>query len=108
MTVTVPEGRLSRYYAAMTHTYVCNRIHVMFSTKGRRQLIRDPLKTNLWAYMGGIARNNGMRALAVGGTDDHVHLLLSLSAVMPIAKAVQLIKSGSSKWVHEGGQRMFA
>jgi REP element-mobilizing transposase RayT len=58
--------------------------------------------------MGGIARNNGMRALAVGGTDDHVHLLLSLSAVMPIAKAVQLIKSGSSKWVRDGGQRMFA
>jgi putative transposase len=92
----------------MPHTYVCNRIHVVFSTQGRRQLIRDPLKPKLWAYMGGIARKNGMKALAVGGTDDHAHLLLSLSAVMPIAKAVQLIKAGSSKWVREGGLRMFA
>ena len=87
---------------------MCNRIHVVFSTKGRRQFIRDPLKSELWAYMGGIARNNDMRALAVGGTDDHVHLLLSLSATMPIAKAVQLIKAGSSKWVRDGGHRMFA
>jgi REP element-mobilizing transposase RayT len=42
-----------------------------------------------------------MRALAVGGTDDHLHALLSLPSTMAIAKAVQLIKGGSSKWIHD-------
>jgi putative transposase len=51
--------------------------------------------------MGGIAKQNGFKALAIGGTEDHVHLLLSLHAVMGIAKAIQLIKTGSSKWMHE-------
>jgi len=51
--------------------------------------------------MGGIARENGMKALAMGGTKDHVHALLSLSATMSVAKAIQLIKGGSSKWVHD-------
>jgi len=51
--------------------------------------------------MGGIARANGIRALAVGGVKDHVHLLLSLSSTMPVAKAIQLIKAGSSKWFNE-------
>ena len=51
--------------------------------------------------MGGIARANKMKALAIGGVADHVHLLLSLPATMNIAKAIQLIKAGSSKWVHE-------
>jgi len=42
-----------------------------------------------------------MRALAIGGTADHLHTLLSLPATMDVAKAVQLIKGGSSKWVHD-------
>ena len=51
--------------------------------------------------MGGIARANEMKALAVGGIADHVHLLLSLPPTIPVAKAIQLVKSGSSKWMHE-------
>ena len=42
-----------------------------------------------------------MKALEIGGVEDHVHLLLSLPATLPISKAMQLIKGGSSKWVHE-------
>jgi REP element-mobilizing transposase RayT len=51
--------------------------------------------------MGGIARQNKMKAVEIGGIEDHVHLLLSLPATMPISKAAQLIKGGSSKWIHE-------
>ena len=51
-----------------------------------------------------------MKALEIGGVADHVHILLSLPATMPIAKAMQLIKGGSSKWIHENfpDQRLFA
>ena len=42
-----------------------------------------------------------MKALAIGGTADHVHALLSLPGMMSFAKAVQLIKGGSSKWIHD-------
>lgn len=42
-----------------------------------------------------------MRALTAGGTDDHVHVLLSLPATVSVSKALQLIKGGSSKWIHE-------
>ena len=51
-----------------------------------------------------------MKALSIGGVEDHVHMLLSLPATMPVAKAMQLIKGGSSKWVHESfsDHRLFA
>jgi REP element-mobilizing transposase RayT len=51
-----------------------------------------------------------MKAVAVGGMDDHVHILLSLPATITLAKAVQLIKGGSSLWIHETfpNQRDFA
>jgi putative transposase len=85
----------------MAHTCVSGLVHYVFSTKERRNLIPAEIQPKLWAYIGGIARNNGMKALVVGGTENHVHVLLSLSSTVSIAKAVQLIKGGSSKWFHE-------
>jgi len=51
--------------------------------------------------MGGIARENRMKALVIGGVEDHVHLLLRPPSTLAIAKAIQLIKGGSSRWVHD-------
>jgi REP element-mobilizing transposase RayT len=73
----------------------------VFSTKERRQLIAPQLRERLWPFLGGIARQNKMKAIEVGGVEDHVHILLSLPPTMAVAKAVQLIKGGSSKWIHE-------
>jgi len=58
--------------------------------------------------MGGIARTNGIKPIAIGGMEDHCHLLLALPSDMPIAKAVQLVKGGSSKWFREKHLRNFA
>jgi putative transposase len=85
----------------MSHSHNCCLIHVVFSTAERRPLIKDEARQRLHAYMGGIARENGIIALAIGGVADHVHLLLSLPRTISIAKAVQLIKAGSSKWMNE-------
>jgi putative transposase len=85
----------------MPHSYVSTLVHYIFSTKERFPFIDRELESRLWPFMGGIARENGMKAMAIGGTADHVHTLLSLPATLSVAKAIQLIKGGSSKWVHE-------
>jgi REP element-mobilizing transposase RayT len=92
----------------MPHALVNNRVHVIFSTKGRQKLIPEDSQPRLWAFMGGIARKNGFTAVAVGGTHDHAHALLAIPSAMPLAKAVQLIKGGSSKWCNENLPRRFA
>jgi REP element-mobilizing transposase RayT len=93
----------------MPHTYTKLLVHCVFSTKERRDLIPQQIQPDLWAYIGGIARTNGFVAIAVGGTDNHAHVLLGIPANMPVAKAVQLIKAGSSKWPREQkGLRLFA
>jgi REP element-mobilizing transposase RayT len=66
------------------------------------------MQSRLWSYTGGIARINNMKALAVGGVADHCHILLSLSPTVTVAKAVQLVKAGSSKWMHEQIRHPFA
>lgn len=85
----------------MSHTFVNALFHCVFSTKGRRCLIDRDLQERLWPFMGGIAREHGMKTLAIGGVEDHVHFLLSLPTSISLAKAIQLIKGGSSKWVHD-------
>lgn len=59
------------------------------------------LRERLWPYLGGIAKQNQMKALAIGGVADHVHILLSVPATLSVAKAVQLLKGNSSKWIRE-------
>ena len=85
----------------MSHSHTCCLVHVVFATADRRPMIREDIQEVLHRYIGGIARENGIPALAIGGAPDHIHLLLSLPRTVSVAKAVQLIKSGSSKWLHE-------
>ena len=76
----------------MSHTYVSDLVHCVFSTKERRNSISAGTQSELWSFIGGIARKNGFKTLIVGGTGNHVHILLSLPATIPLAKAVQLVK----------------
>ena len=86
---------------AMANTYTSLNIHYVFSTKRRAPIIGENLRERLWAFMGGIARENQMRARCIGGMADHVHLLVSMPAILSISKGIQLIKGGASVWVHE-------
>ncbi len=82
-------------------SYVSSYFHCVFSTKERRPLIQPPVRERLWAFLGGIARQKNMKALEVGGVADHVHILLSLPATLSLARGLQVLKAGSSKWVHD-------
>jgi putative transposase len=85
----------------MSHTYVSQLVHVVFSTKERCNAIPEDMQHRLWSFLGGIARKNEFKTIAVGGTSNHIHLLLSLPTTINLAKAVQLLKGGSSKWLNE-------
>jgi REP element-mobilizing transposase RayT len=85
----------------MSHTYCSSLFHCVFSTKNRCKTIPPEIQPELWAYIGGIARKRDMKSLGAGGTDDHVHILLSLPSTKSIADAMREIKSESSHWMSE-------
>lgn len=89
----------------MAHSYSRNHIHLVFSTKERRNTIPTEWQARLWAYIAGICKNYEMIAITVGGTENHVHALFHLPAKLSLAKAVQLLKGNSSKWMGEQGHR---
>ena len=83
------------------HSFVSCLMHCVWATKERRPLIKPDLQQRLWPYLGGIARENKMKALIVGGVEDHVHVLLSIPSTLSVAKSIQLLKGNSSKWIHD-------
>jgi len=85
----------------MAETYSSLYVHVVFSTKGRQPTMRSDLRQRIWAYLGGIARGEEMKAIEVGGTADHIHALLSLAPTVAPAMVVKSLKGNSSKWSNE-------
>jgi REP element-mobilizing transposase RayT len=87
----------------MARSYSANFIHVVFSTKDRGDLIPDTLRNNLHAYLGGIIRKLGEEPLAIGGTANHVHIVMTHRPMSRLADSVQKIKGNSSRWLGEQG-----
>ncbi len=89
----------------MPHTYTSSLFHCVFSTKQRMNLIDDPQA--LWRYIAGIGKAKNIVVVEAGGTANHLHLLIDLHPMMPLARAMQEIKGNSSRWINET-QRRFA
>jgi putative transposase len=83
----------------MADTYIKILVHCVFSTKGRCPQIPHP--ESLWAYLRGIARNRDTDVLAVGGTKNHVHILLALPSSKTIAQLMRDLKANSSRHLNE-------
>ena len=78
-------------------------VHLIFSTKERRPLLRDDVRPKLHAYIIGILENHGSPSLATNSVADHIHILFSLSRTITIAKIVEKVKTGSSSWLKTQG-----
>jgi REP-associated tyrosine transposase len=87
----------------VSHTYAQNVIHVVFSTKDRRKLMPGEFRPRMWAYAVGVCKKLDIRVHAIGGMEDHVHLLIQIPPSPAVAKAVLAIKSNSSRWANEEG-----
>ncbi len=85
----------------MPHSFTHILIHYIFSTKDRQPFLTDDIRPRIFGYMGGIARKNDIQPQIIGGVEDHVHMLVLLPKTLSIAKAIQLIKGGTSKWIHD-------
>ena len=64
----------------MAQSLAKNYIHIVFSTKNRKPLISPSIENKLYAYIGGICRELECNPVAIGGHNDHIHILCLLSS----------------------------
>lgn len=92
----------------MSHTCGNILLHLIFSTKRRQALIRNDIRQDLFAYLGGIIREMRGTALIINGTADHVHMLVRIRPAQSTAEIVGVVKANSCRWVHEKWKMTFA
>jgi REP element-mobilizing transposase RayT len=86
----------------MSHTHASVLVHCVFSTKNRTNSIPDC--DALWKYIAVMARDHRVTLLAAGGTNNHVHLLMAVPPVVPLAKVMKELKGSTSRWLREQGR----
>src|SRR6185437_10323919 len=85
----------------MANTYSQIYIHIIFTVKGRLNLILSQYKEELHKFITGIVKKRGQKMLSIFCMPDHVHLLVGLTPDASISDLVRDIKSGSSKFIND-------
>ncbi|MBT3278393.1 MAG: IS200/IS605 family transposase [Phycisphaerales bacterium] len=76
-------------------------LHIVYATKDRKPFLDPSTINRLGDYIGGITRTMEGTLLAANGTEDHIHLLVTIPPTLAAAELVRTIKSNSSKWIHK-------
>lgn len=74
-------------------------VHIVYHIKTTSVKIRREDKTDLYAYMGAIIKDNDCVPISINGVEDHVHILCVISKNIALAKLVEEIKGNSSRWI---------
>ena len=83
----------------MANTFTQIYLHLIFAVKNRASLIPALAESRPHTYLGGVLKQHNHIALAVGGTDDHVHILFRYNVNQTIPDLVRDLKSSSSKFM---------
>ena len=75
-------------------------LHLIWGTWDRLPLITPDVERNLYRNIESEARKQGCAVLAINGTEDHVHLLVTIPATLAVADLLKQIKGVSSHFVN--------
>ena len=87
----------------MPNTYSQIYLQVVFSVKRRQNLIQKHWREELYKYICGIVNGKDQKVYAIGGVEDHIHILISIKPNIALSDLVRDIKANSSKWINERG-----
>lgn len=87
----------------MANTYTQIYIQVIFAVQERACLIDKSWKEELFKYIAGIFRNQRVKMIAIGGVEDHIHILLGMNPAIALSDLIRDVKAFSSKFVNEKG-----
>lgn len=87
----------------MSNTYTKIYLHLIFAVKGRESLIPTLAQPNIHAYMAGVLRRSGHYPIIIGGTDNHVHILIDYTPTKLLPDTVRELKVSTTKFINTQG-----
>jgi REP element-mobilizing transposase RayT len=83
----------------MAGIYAKLRIHLLWSTRGRRPWLDREWHGRLFARSDVLAASLGARLVCAGAGRDHLHLYVELPAELALAPLVEALKTGTTRWI---------
>lgn len=91
-----------KYFLTKTHSKVL--MHLIWSTKNRVPFLDGGIRVNLYQKITDVVSKIGGAVHAIGGVEDHVHVLIETPRNMALSDVINDIKVSSSHWVISKGQ----
>ncbi len=85
----------------MPNTYTQIYIHIIFSVKGRYNIVKKEHKEELHKYINGVISNKKQKLIAINCMPDHIHILVGLKPDIELSDLVRDIKANSSKFINK-------
>ncbi len=85
----------------MANTYSQIYVHLVFATKERCPVLTDERQNEVYAYITELVKDYNSYLFAIGGMDDHLHLLISLHPAHSVSEVVRIIKANSSRIINK-------
>ena len=86
----------------MANTYTQIYIHVIFTVRGRQNLVKEKkAKQELHKYITGIIRNKKQKLIAINSMQGHVHVFIGMKPIIALSDLVRVIKNSSSTFINE-------
>lgn len=82
-------------------TYTQILYQIVFSTKHREPTLEAQRKKDLYKYIWGILKNKNCHLYAMGGMQDHIHIVTHLHPSVALAGLVKDIKLASTEYIKD-------
>ena len=76
-------------------------IQIVFTVKGRENLLHESWRKDVFKYIYGIIKGKNQKPIIVNGVSDHVHLFIGLRPSMSISDLVRDVKNNSTKFIND-------
>ena len=76
-------------------------VHVILSVRGREAMLSKPVRRVLLIHLQKDSGERGIKIVAAGGVEDHVHCLLQLMPAQNLVQVVKSIRTMSADWLND-------
>jgi putative transposase len=84
----------------MPNTYTQLYNHIIIVVKGRQNQISEEKRVELYKYLTGTIQNKNNKLIAINGTGNHIHILVSMNPKQSLSELVKDIKLSSSDFIN--------
>lgn len=98
--ILILSSRIIMKEIKMANTYTQLYAQIIFSPKGRENLIHDRIKIDVYKYITGIIKNKNQKPFIINGMPDHVHIFIGFSPDIALSDLVRDIKSNSANYIN--------